>query len=680
MNHPFQIETRQKEETLFLSTDRILVPSGSMGTGPFEVSGYSAVIFFAISDQPFQLRVQEAVQSSGPFTETTTLSSSLDAITGLQKAMYKIQPSGDFMRAFLDNLGASAEQFLQFRMAGLPVAGNLATGAGQSGYSGLSGVSGYSGAPSVSGFSGYSGVGGPGASGFSGYSGTRASATPEAATFVVSPTPGVGDFTTIQAAVTNLPVEGGLIFVREGTYLEQVTFPVDKDVFLVFAAGAVMNFGATVLPAFVVPNGLASRRHYELWNPQVVYDGTAGQDFIQILDTGGWVTMDVYECNVYRPAILVNFVAYDVTYSRAHSVVFHSGIATPLDNVSILIKAPAVAGTYGGAAWVGFNDTELSPDVPVTSWTLDADADIVYSSTSSERGLSLSGGTAIDGFYFLGAYLTIGNGDFHINGVTWAGGSGLLARTSGGLGVNSRIICEDTGSQLSGYTFNLCYKLGNSSANIPTMQAINLWLTSNLAMANPTIELVGKGSVVTACYFAGQQPQGCVKITDVKFCKVHDNTFSTGITGKSVIESGTADENDIHDNAGLTNGTGYTIIGPKTKVNGSIRAEKASTTTNALVEVVPTIANPKGVMGIGTIKNTDGANSLDIKESFTDAFGTVSSITTTVLPGNSYMLDLQTNMGTGLTPYVSYKAEVIDTVAASHATYLLQFSGQGAIQ
>src|SRR5262245_31215985 len=49
------------------------------------------------------------------------------------------------------------------------------------------------------------------------------------ATFVVDPRPGVGDFTTIQAAVNNVP-SGSTILVDPGTYTEQVT--INKDLTL----------------------------------------------------------------------------------------------------------------------------------------------------------------------------------------------------------------------------------------------------------------------------------------------------------------------------------------------------------------------------------------------------------------------------------------------------------------
>ncbi len=690
MDHPFQIETRQKEETLFYSIDRVLVPSGSMQAGPFEVDGYSAVIFFAISDQPFQLRVQEAVQSSGPFTETTTLSSSLDPITGFQKLMYKIQPSGDFMRAFLDNLGASAEQFLQFRMAGLPVAGNLATGAGQSGYSGMQGASGYSGAPSVSGFSGYSGVGGPGASGFSGYSGysgTGASATPEAATFVVSPIPGVGDFLTIQDAITAvIPLGGGYILVREGTYdmTAATTNAIPADIPIVIRGcgdATILNFGSNAIAAFTFPNGYTQRTNYILADFKAIFDATAGQDFIEIADAGGYVSVDVYNCSIYRPATLVNFSAYDLSFTRPNSVRFNGGNAIPLTGVSKLVETPFPAGTYNGFVWVGFQDTILDDDYGFAEWTFDADCDIIVSGTGSSGFFSISAGSKCDGFAFDGNILFVGNGDFTAFGAAF-GGSYFLARIMSGGGGNARIICTDIGSRVQGYVVDLCFQVGFPSPTFPSSQFLGVWFVNTVAnvMANPAVEMLGNAGVMSDCFFQARYVNGCIKITDSKFCKIHDCNFTTSVTGKTIIESGTSDQNDIHDNTGMSNGTGYTIIGPLTEVDGAQKADKASTTTNALVEIVSTITNPKGLIGTGVVKNTDGVNTLSVTESFTDAFGTTSTLTTDVLPGNYLLLGLEQAIGTGLPPYVSYKAEVIDKVPGSHATYESHFTSQSPIQ
>lgn len=125
---------------------------------------------------------------------------------------------------------------------------------------------------------------------------------------------------------------------------------------------------------------------------------------------------------------------------------------------------------------------------------------------------------------------------------------------------------------------------------------------------------------------------------------------------------------------------GATVVVANTSVvEGSNLQSASGTSTNALVTIVATLANTRGLMGVGSVKNTGGVNSIDVKETFTDAFGTSSTLTTTVTPGNFLPLDLGIQIGTGFAPYVSYKAEVIDTVGGSHSTYVSNFTSQGAV-
>lgn len=501
-----------------------------------------------------------------------------------------------------------------------------------------------------------------------------------AATFVVGPDLIEADYLLPQEAVDNLPPEGGSVYVLQGSYSASaaVTLPIDKNVTMEFAAGAVIAFGATVAVAFAIPDGLTVARYYKLVNPQVTFTGVAGQDFIKISDQGGHANVDVYDCYVYRPGTLVNFAAYDVTFINPNNVKFHAGVAIPLTGVSKLVAAPAVAGSYGGFCWISFQDTLLDNEFSYLEWTFNADADIIIGGTGSTTVTSIATGSACNGFAYFAANLYFGDGDFTVFGASF-GGTYFIVRNIGGNGVNSRVVVHDVGSRIEGYVFNLCFKVGSLNTAYPSSQAFAVWFGANIAMANAAVEMISDACVLSGCFFQTGYPNGCVKITDVKYCKVFDCHFRTAVTGKTVIESGTADENDIHDNTGLTNGTGYTIIGPKTKVNNAVLADKATSTTNALVEIVPTITNPKGLMGIGSIKNTDGANSLDLKETFTDAFGVTSSVTNTIAPGDYMIMHLQQSLGTGRAPYVSYKAEVIDTVAGSHATYVSHFTSMGSL-
>jgi len=81
--------------------------------------------------------------------------------------------------------------------------------------------------------------------------------------------------------------------------------------------------------------------------------------------------------------------------------------------------------------------------------------------------------------------------------------------------------------------------------------------------------------------------------------------------------------------------------------------------------------NPAGLTGQGTIKNT-GAQSMDVKETVTDAFGVTDSVTTTVTAGKDLLLTMAVNINTARPPYVSYKIEVKSTAAGVPTTYSYQ--------
>jgi hypothetical protein len=183
------------------------------------------------------------------------------------------------------------------------------------------------------------------------------------------------------------------------------------------------------------------------------------------------------------------------------------------------------------------------------------------------------------------------------------------------------------------------------------------------------IDILSAGTVVVSgCLFTGFVTEAIRNAGTTK-------SVITGNYNCPVTETSTSCQSLYSNNSFFS---GSTIIGSSSVVDGATKADAAANSTNALVTIV-SVSNPKGVLGIGTVKNTGGVNLIDVKESFTDAFGTTSSITTTVTPGNSYMLDPQTNMGTGFPPYVSYQVQVIDTVPASHSSYVSHFTSQGAI-
>lgn len=119
---PFAIQTRQKTDLLFESSD----PLGALGffSSPVrEVSGYAKISILAASDQPFGLNVEEAVSvkldGTGQFVQTdATILAVL--VAGQFQIATSVKPFGRFMKMILGNLGAT-QAFLSFLARGVPL-------------------------------------------------------------------------------------------------------------------------------------------------------------------------------------------------------------------------------------------------------------------------------------------------------------------------------------------------------------------------------------------------------------------------------------------------------------------------------------------------------------------------------------------------------------------------------
>lgn len=118
--------------------------------------------------------------------------------------------------------------------------------------------------------------------------------------------------------------------------------------------------------------------------------------------------------------------------------------------------------------------------------------------------------------------------------------------------------------------------------------------------------------------------------------------------------------------------------------SGGLTAKDVTSVTTAVLVAIMTDTSPTGIMGIGTIKNTDGTNSLTVQETVVDKFGVTTVVSRNLAPGQFYMLDPQTSFNDGAgseswPPFTSYVVEVVDAVAASHATFEMHYAGQGTV-
>lgn len=120
----FVIPTRQKADLLAPPSLVVPLADGATLTLPIvEVDGYQMVAFLLISDQPVTLVVQEAVESGGPFIQTNSTTSSLDATSGMQKVSVKVNPVGAFMKILVTNTGTEAQKTFQLDVRGYGSAG-----------------------------------------------------------------------------------------------------------------------------------------------------------------------------------------------------------------------------------------------------------------------------------------------------------------------------------------------------------------------------------------------------------------------------------------------------------------------------------------------------------------------------------------------------------------------------
>lgn len=170
------------------------------------------------------------------------------------------------------------------------------------------------------------------------------------------------------------------------------------------------------------------------------------------------------------------------------------------------------------------------------------------------------------------------------------------------------------------------------------------------------------------------------------------NDFDALWAAPPVKEEGASVEGNVYDgNIGMNGngGTDSVFVAPAatspTTFNGSALFHRTNTTTDVFVLITMTLSalgtsdpgvrvNPSGLVGGGTIKNT-GANSMDIRETVTDAFGVTEAVITTVAAGAKQVLkkmDEGPFSATAFPPYVKYQIEARSTVAGSPTTFNYQ--------
>lgn len=479
-------------------------------------------------------------------------------------------------------------------------------GSGAQGNQGNQGIVGAQGLQGILGAQGAQGNQGSVGSGIQGAQGIQ---TPEAATFVVSPTPGVGDFTTIQAAINALPPEGGKILIREGTYpiTSEITIP-DKQVFLdgcgtqlsqVSGQGTVIDLGANAINAF---HQLGSQ-HIKIANLHVL--GT--DDIVQTF----WVADNPDGSN---------FVDFEnVTVDR-----MQNGFRNPAGSLFVRVSQFYMT-----------NEDNDGDDSPGSSFTGNGSIEGI---NSQINGGNITGTVDLIGADFnliLDNCVVLGPNQVHFLFITDSYISGQIQIIAGGMAhVEGCHFVQFIGTP----TRYLDFDVGAGPSSVIGCDMVTPAAVEEIRTASTGLTVVGCTTFP--------------RVTETNFFAL--NIFS-----------------DI--------ATASTIIGRDTIVNGARRFQTpVDAATQDAYFTLFTHQNHKALLGIGTIKNTDGANFMTVKETVTDGFGVTDFTETVVAPGTDYTLNPQTNKATARPPYLSYSVAVKSTTPGSSATWAIQFGSQGA--
>jgi hypothetical protein len=364
-------------------------------------------------------------------------------------------------------------------------------------------------------------------------------ATPEAATFVVSPIPGVGDYTTIQEAIDNLPPEGGYILVREGDYT--ITTPIvlpNKPLKLVGCGNSGGN--SPVGTTLTIGAGLGISVFYDNFDQDrtmadfcVQGDGTAGQVFYEggpgttfNSDGTSIANVDVLNVQVFAKSDPTNGYLGLITYN-------------------VLWTGPA----NDPNSWIGLGNGSFTA---IQGFF----ADVNFGGSSG--GFGRNGGATGWDVFSVRSTIAVANGAF-----LQATGGGLQATESTFLGNDSvdALITLSSGSsdKITGCYFVACRLETRFTSIFTGCQFVN--------SSQRMIDVVSGNVVVSGCWFAGGGTPEAIRIAGgTGKCVI------TGNFGCKVVELNANCQNLYSNNSGFD---GSTILGTLSMVNN----ENVQTTT-----------------------------------------------------------------------------------------------------
>ena len=516
---------------------------------------------------------------------------------------------------------------------------------------------------------------------FPGASSSVATPTPKAATLVVHPTPGIGDYTTIQNALNAIvALGGGYVLVREGSYDEQLTFPADIPIVMRGCGDDTVIAPTAAGEVFAFPNGLSQFTYVVLEDLKVTGDPTIAQTAFAYKDTSAFWRVITNRVQIEGVRKIDDVQAADTTYVNLFEVHHYrpNFIPTATAANNVLCDTAGAAGALNAPIGIHYHDAKFTDEMTAsaTGWHWDFDGDMIYhgvcwtnlGQNSDQDGLEVEGS--------LIAY-TVGAVQLELHGASWPSAESVLNLTLiGALTVKLSGIYPGVWTNVltNGSGCGLIVNSNNWDLNVnSSVSAQHTGVTVDILAGADDVRIGGNfGDAVLAA----------IRTAALRTIVKPSNFNMTA--GCSVLEAGSADFTQVvTGSTGLTTGGSISVIGASSTINGNKTNVSYSSTADAYATVCLN-TNPKSFVGIGSIQNTHATRSLTIKETVVDLNGNTASLETVVPALSQLLLDTMTGfvsggVGTAYPPYVSYKAEVKSTTAGQSATYLFNFLGQGAV-
>lgn len=391
-----------------------------------------------------------------------------------------------------------------------------------------------------------------------------------AATRIVSSDPAHGTDTSIADALTNLPAQGGKIFVKDPQVVSATIVSPLKDVVIEFAAGAtITTTGLGANPLFLLPDGLASDTEFILSNPQVIGEDVAGQFFMAVADSNSLWHPVIYTPDITLFRNIFDIRAGDLAYLTPVVIdVWGGRLVPPGVGTGVLAQSPSPAGTYEfGMAirlhnvvmvdftdpTLGFGGMDFDGELIMEAGTLILNGLNRFTGMDAYTGANIFGGTgpitdtlqAIGNNFFTSlrfSDITLGKITLHL------GPDGFFAKISDmTIYFGGRIILESGNAELRGVETDEDFGFTEAvPAIIDILAAAHQCLISG--------RLTDVGATVAIIRIATQK-------TRIDAC----NFEALGLAN-TVLEVGAADFTLGVGNIGVSSGGGLVLIGANSRI------------------------------------------------------------------------------------------------------------------